>query len=247
MALWLWLTAEGSGAGFSSIPHPAHKVRQAPAPEEQLAFAGPQTSAFALWKEHGSSLRPSAARVRCAAAARRRATGLKRTAMSSDGQGSSAGGRKQAGASTNSWGRRARDPEPAQPGGASAGGTPDASRDRDWRVQLPKDMARYRDLDALMIVLDEAIGHESEGLGPPTAVSCVAAMNHLKRLWQARKRAAGAPEAERERERAYRSLFLHFLDRAEPNIPRLRLKHLSVWLHIYIYIYVIYVEIYVYR
>ena len=152
--------------------------------------------------------------------------------MSSDGRGSSAGGRKQAGASTNSWGRRDRDEEPAQTtGGATPGGTHDASRDRDWRVQLPKDMARYRDLDALMLVLDEAIGGESEGLGPPTAVSCVAAMNHLKRLWQSRKRGAGAPEAERERERAYRGLFLHFLDRAEPSIPRLRLKHLSVLLN----------------
>jgi len=100
-------------------------------------------------------------------------------------------------------------------------------QDRDWRVQLPKDMAKYRDLEPFIIVLEDALLEEGSGKGAPTGVSCVAAMNHLKRLWEHSNKKPGVARLEKR----YRKLFLYFLDRAEPTIGKLRLKHLSVLLN----------------
>jgi hypothetical protein len=94
-------------------------------------------------------------------------------------------------------------------------------------VSLPKDMAKYRDLEPFMIVLEDALLEESRGRGPPTGVSCVAAMNHLKRLWGFQKGKPGAGDLQLR----YRKLFLYFLSRAEPTVSKLRLKHLSVLLN----------------
>lgn len=46
----------------------------------------------------------------------------------------------------------------------------DGYQDRDWRVSIPKDMAKYRDLETLMIVLEDALLDESRGRAPPTGV-----------------------------------------------------------------------------
>ena len=102
-------------------------------------------------------------------------------------------------------------------------------RKHDRRVQLPKDMAKYRDLEPFILVLEDALLEESFEVGPPTGVACVAAMNHLKRLRESRKKAPGA--GAKGIEQRYRTLFLYFLDRAEPSIGNLRLKHLSVLLN----------------
>jgi len=105
--------------------------------------------------------------------------------------------------------------------------------EQEWRVSLPKDMAKYRDLEPFMFVLEDALLDESRGRGPPTGVSCVAAMNHLKRLWESHKRESlkkRMPTAAGLQQR-YRKLFLYFLSRAEPTVGKLRLKHLSVLLN----------------
>jgi hypothetical protein len=94
-------------------------------------------------------------------------------------------------------------------------------------VQLPKDMAKYRDLEPFMIVLEDALLDVGSVKGAPTGVACVAAMNHLKRLWEQTNKKPGAARLEQR----YRKLFLYFLDRAEPTIGKLRLKHLSVLLN----------------
>ena len=104
---------------------------------------------------------------------------------------------------------------------------PRQNEDKEWRVSLPKDMAKYRDLEPFMIVLEDALLEESRGRGPPTGVSCVAAMNHLKRLWGFQKGKPGAGDLQLR----YRKLFLYFLSRAEPTVSKLRLKHLSVLLN----------------
>ena len=102
-------------------------------------------------------------------------------------------------------------------------------QDRNWRVQLPKDMARYRDLEPFMIVLEDALLDETRGRAAPTGVSCVAAMNHLKRVWGFKKKSSKNDAVQLEER--YRKLFLYFLDRTEYTIEKLRLKHLSVLLN----------------
>ena len=102
-------------------------------------------------------------------------------------------------------------------------------QDRNWRVQLPKDMARYRDLEPFMIVLEDALLDETRGRAAPTGVSCVAAMNHLKRVWGFKKKSSKNDAVQLEER--FRKLFLYFLDRTEYTIEKLRLKHLSVLLN----------------
>ena len=62
-------------------------------------------------------------------------------------------------------------------GVAGDGKRADGYQDRDWRVSIPKDMAKYRDLETLMIVLEDALIDESRGRAPPTG------MNVCVRTW----------------------------------------------------------------
>ena len=69
---------------------------------------------------------------------------------------------------------------------------------RESRVQVPQDMAQYRDVETLMLVLEDASLEEIRGGAPPSGVACVAAMNHLKRLWESKRKKSGAEQTKLE-------------------------------------------------